>query len=175
MRGLSTIRRLTVIVGTVLALFVFASADAFADGENMPGTIVTFSVPDEGADWNRYWIQLLAEPGDVNFYTGWLYADCTSLLSGFCSIYVSGFPDNGQVFYWRYTADTGCYPSCYAPQYFDWFINGPSGSPLLRLRNSIFVTESLSSCIHPLINSFEASCFRWLSNRKAPRKRPSRQ
>lgn len=86
-----------------------------ANGSNVGGTTVTFSWYAEAGATDYYFI-IATDSSFYNVvYDGWL--------GNAGGIQLSGFPDNGQVYYWAVGSDTGGISNTY------YFINGPSAAP----------------------------------------------
>ena len=89
------------------------------DGSNMPGNTILFEW-NPSARANNYYLQVATDSGFTNIiYGAWV--------GNYIGVYLSGFPDNGQTYYWHVAAGNSLGSSSYASTWS--FINGPSSIP----------------------------------------------
>jgi uncharacterized repeat protein (TIGR02543 family) len=90
-----------------------------ANGTNVSGTTVLFQW-NQSARATNYYLQVATDAGFTNiFYGAWV--------GNYLGVYLSGFPDNGQTYYWRVTAGNSLGSSAYSSA--RYLINGPSAVP----------------------------------------------
>jgi PKD repeat protein len=91
-----------------------------ANSSNILGTTIQFQWA-PAARANDYYLQIATDAGFTNLvFDSWLGGN-------YISVDMSGFPDNGQVYYWRVAAGNSLGSSSYSTVWS--FINGPSAIP----------------------------------------------
>jgi len=130
MRNNSAILRLSLIFLVLLSVCMITTVDTVSaypaapqldypwNGMNVGGTVIPFRWHAvEGA--YDYYLQVATDAGFTNVVFG-------SWIGNYIGVDLSGFPDNGQIYYWRvaaYDGEVGPFSSTW------YFVNGPSAPP----------------------------------------------